>query len=46
MLLKINNKKKEISKEKKKVFEVEKEDDILHSIDKNFDNIPYYQLFK
>ena len=48
ILKKTTNKKnkKEISKEKKKVFEVEKEDDILHSIDKNFDNIPYYQLFK
>ena len=48
ILKKTTNKKlqKEKSKENKKTFEVEKEDDILHSIDKNFDNVPYYQLFK
>jgi hypothetical protein len=48
ILKKTTNKKfqKEKSKENKKTFEGEKEDDILHSIDKNFDNVPYYQLFK
>ena len=37
---------KEKVNEKKKTIEVENEDEILHSIDRNFDNVPYYQLFK
>ena len=36
----------EHDKEKKSENIEDEEDDILHSIDKNFDNIPYYQLFK